>query len=209
MAGRPPLLASNERRARVEAAAVLAFAELGYTAARIDDISVRSGVSKPAIYREYESKAGLYTAVIERFARDNAEAALAALMSTSGSADERLTAMIDAWFERVEANPETFRLSRRDAPDDPLVHDAMQRVHALQVANDVGLIRLLAPELPESEIEPLAEVVRGALLSLAAWWSQHPNVTRSVPVAVMVRLCRGVTLTTASGLAATVEEGTG
>ena len=155
----------------------------------MDEIVRRSGVSKPAVYRAYPSKSHLYAAVIERAANEAAAAALDAFAAASGSAAERLRAMIDAWFERVERDPTAHRLARRDVPDDPVIAEAAARIRAMQVGNDVRLIRALAPHVPGAEVEPLGEVIRSSLLALAHWWSEHPEVSRDVPVAVMTRLC--------------------
>lgn len=195
MAGRPPLHEPAERRALIESAATSLFAEVGFTAATMDEVVTRSGISKPAVYRAYPSKSHLYAAVIERAANDAAAAALDAFAAAAGSTADRLLAMIDAWFAQVERDATPHRLAARDVPDDPVVAEAAARIKAMQVGNDVRLMRALAPQLPHAEVEPLGEVIRSSLLSLARWWSDHPEVPREVPVAVMTRIC--VALTTA------------
>ena len=107
---------------------------------------------------------------------------------------ERLVDMIDAWFARVEANPNVHRLAAHHLPDDAIIAAAAATIRTMQLANDARLISSIAPHVPREEIEPLGEVVRGALLSLADWWVDHPDVSRSVPVAVMCRVCNGLLL---------------
>lgn len=192
MAGRPPLLSSDARRTLVHHAAVDEFAALGFAGATVDAIAKRSGVTKPVIYREFGSKSELFAAVIERNGRENAEAALNAFAAATGTPAERLTAMIDAWFARVEANPAAFRLSTREIPDDPIVHKQAAALHTMQVANDVRLLKALAPDVPSHLHEPLGEVLNGALVTLATWWLDHPGVPRAVPVESMVRVCNGL-----------------
>jgi TetR/AcrR family transcriptional repressor of nem operon len=48
-------------------AAVGMFWRSGYEATSIDDLATGLGVSRPAIYREWGSKAGLYQAALERY----------------------------------------------------------------------------------------------------------------------------------------------
>ncbi len=191
MVGRPPLITSDERRRRVLESATTVFAASGFDTATVDEIGRRSGVSKPAIYRDFPSKAHLYAAVIEQHASERATAAIQAF-SAPGTIEFRLHAMIDAWFAEVEANPTLYRLASQAVPNDPVIAQVVAARHAIQVAHDVALIRAFAPHIPESEIEPIGEVVRGALVSLATWWVQHPESPRTTPVAAMMRLCNGI-----------------
>lgn len=60
MAGRPPLINARELHERITFAAASVFAEKGFDAATIDEIVRRADISKPALYRVYESKGHLY-----------------------------------------------------------------------------------------------------------------------------------------------------
>lgn len=53
-------------RDAILAAAEAAFAEHGFSGARIDDIAVASGFNKTLIFRHYADKLGLYTEVLKR-----------------------------------------------------------------------------------------------------------------------------------------------
>jgi AcrR family transcriptional regulator len=171
------------------------FAEKGFGAATIDEIVRVAEVSKPALYRAYESKSHLYSALIEQHAIDTAQVALGALTAAKGTIQERLPTMIAAWFDHVKREPELFRLLHRDVPADLIVAAACTRIKALQVANDVGLLRQFAPELPADEIVPLGEVLRSALVALATWWLDHPEEDLGLAVRAMVRVCNGLLLT--------------
>jgi hypothetical protein len=108
--------------------------------------------------------------------------------------------MINSWFSHVKEQPDLFRILHRHPPPDPLVKAACVRIKAMQVGNDVELLRKFAPTLPASEIEPLGEVLRSSLVTLALWWLDHPKVSQDVPAAAMIRLCRGLLLaSTVSG----------
>jgi AcrR family transcriptional regulator len=191
MAGRPPLISAAERQRRVLSAAATVFSFHGYDIATLDEIAVISEVSKPAIYRLFASKAHLYAAVVEHHAAERATAAVQAFM-VEGTVHFKLHSMIDAWFVEVETNPTSYLLSARPVPAHPVIEAAAAARHALQINHDILLIRALAPHVPEAEIEPIGEVVRGALVTLASWWLKHPETPRSVPVAAMMRVCEGI-----------------
>ncbi len=46
---------------------VLTFAEVGYHAARLDDIAERTGVTRGAVYHHFGDKPGLLAAIVDRF----------------------------------------------------------------------------------------------------------------------------------------------
>jgi hypothetical protein len=46
--------------------------------------------------------------------------------------------------------------------------------------------------LPETELEPLGEIIRSSLTGLALWWLDNPGVPRGAVVAAMLRMTRGV-----------------
>lgn len=102
--------------------------------------------------------------------------------------------MIHSWFAHVRQQPDLFRILHQDPPADPIIREACRRIKALQVGNDVELLRQFAPTLPEAELEPLGEVLRSSLVTLALWWLDHPDVSQDVPVTAMVRVCRGLLL---------------
>jgi hypothetical protein len=64
-----------------------------------------------------------------------------------------------------------------------------------QRAADVAMLREFGPPLPESEHEPLGEVIRASLTGLALWWLAQADVPRAVVVAAMLRMMRGMLTT--------------
>ena len=46
------------------------FGRRGYAAARIEDIARAAGVTKPIVYRHFESKKGLYLALLRKHETD-------------------------------------------------------------------------------------------------------------------------------------------
>ena len=78
--GRPRLFDDATRRERVVAAAEHVFVEEGYSAASMDDIARRAGMSKKTIYQVFETKDALFAAVI-----DSRKAELAAMIEGEGA----------------------------------------------------------------------------------------------------------------------------
>ena len=62
--GRPRQIAEPERRQRLLDAAESVFLESGYSAASMDDIVRRAGMSKKTLYRVFDTKESLFAAVI-------------------------------------------------------------------------------------------------------------------------------------------------
>ena len=62
--GRPLQLSEVDRRERLRDAAENVFVEVGYTAASMDDIARRAGMSKKTVYQLFDDKQSLFAAVI-------------------------------------------------------------------------------------------------------------------------------------------------
>ncbi len=60
------LLRRPERQASILRAAASVFAHAGYAATSMDDVAVAAGVTRLIVYRNFESKEGLYRSVLER-----------------------------------------------------------------------------------------------------------------------------------------------
>jgi AcrR family transcriptional regulator len=149
-------------------------------------------VSKPALYRFFESKQQLYMTLLERHRDELAAAALAEV--TADEPPERwLPRMIDAWFAYVEAHPFTSCMFR-DESADPDVQALRTELQGRQRAADVALLRRFVPEIDEPELEPLGEAIRASLYGLALWWVSHPDTPRATLVSTMVRIVTGIVL---------------
>lgn len=72
------------RRDAITAAALDEFYDKGFTAARMDDIAARAGVSKAAIYLYFDSKDALFTALVEDYAVPQIERLEAAIGAAGG-----------------------------------------------------------------------------------------------------------------------------
>jgi AcrR family transcriptional regulator len=191
-AKRPRKLPAAQRRALIEDAAARLFAERGYDATTVEAICRAAGVSKPMLYRHFESKRELQMKLLERRRDELAAAPIARFIETDGSTAERLAAMIDAWFEHVEEHPDSCRLLFRDVTGDRVVRELQRELRRRQRAADVAMLREFGPPLEEQQLEPLGEIIRSSLTGLALWWLDHPETARAEVVAAMLRMLLGM-----------------
>lgn len=162
----------------------------------MDEIATQAGVSKPMLYRHFESKKDLFMKLLERRRDELAAAPLDALLKDGVAAvEQRLPAMIDAWFAHVEQHPDSSRLLFRDALGDPDLEALQRELRERQRAADVALMREHLPNASESDLQPLGEIVRSSLTGVALWWLDRPQVPREVVVSAMMRMLTGMLAT--------------
>jgi AcrR family transcriptional regulator len=185
-------LTAEERRAGIRRAALAVFSARGYHASSIDDIAREAGISKALIYEHFDSKQGLYGYLLEQNATELFEQlaeALAGVEVESGAA--RLAAGLDAFFAFVEARRDAWRILFRDVTD-PDTSAALARileqvtgVVAALIAQDPGA-RSQGGDESEPAIRLLAQMLVGAVQSVANWWAEHPEVAREQAVEMVM-----------------------
>jgi len=184
-------LKGPQRRELLEGAAARLFAEQGYEATTVEQICRAAGVSKPMLYRHFESKQELARKLLERRRDELAAAPLDEFVRRPDVGS--LRAMTDSWFAHVEAHPDSCRFLFRDITGDAELAQLQQELRHWQRSADVALLRELAPGIPEHELEPLGEAIRSTLYGVALWWLDHESVPRSTVVDAIFRLTSGLT----------------
>jgi AcrR family transcriptional regulator len=185
-------LSATERRALIEEAGARLFARHGFDATTVEDIVSAAGVSKPMLYRHFESKRDLHMRLMERRRDELASEPLTKFLEATGPPKKRLAEMVDAWFAHVEHHPDTAKMLFQDAPGDQQIQSLQAELRRRQRAADVAMLREWGPPLPEAEMEPLGEIIRSALTGLALWWLDNPEVPRSAVVGAMLRTTQGI-----------------
>lgn len=100
----------SDVRKRLLHAALLLFTRRGYASTTVREIVEAAGVTKPVLYYYFQSKEGLYLALLqESFAAF--EGLLSEFISTPGTARERLLRYCRAIFDSALENVEVVRLS--------------------------------------------------------------------------------------------------
>jgi AcrR family transcriptional regulator len=184
-------LPPDERRALIEDAAARLFAQQGYAATRLDEIAAAANVTKPVLYRHFDSKKALYLALLARHVEQLPRFVEPAVGYEPLAA--RLPAILDGWFAYVEERPHAWKLIFRDTTGDEEIQAVRRQVQESARAVLAGLLRA-QPELsiPEQELEPTAELLRTAMAGLALWWLDHPEVPRAVLVGLVLRMIGGL-----------------
>jgi AcrR family transcriptional regulator len=166
-----------ERRALIVEAAGRLFGERGYESTRLDDIAAAAGVTKPIVYRHFDSKRDLYLALLDRHREDLP--GFVATMPAEGTTEERLRPVLDGWLDYVEAHSYAWKMLFRDTGGGPEIAARRGEVHAEARAVLVELIRSLADKpVPRRQLEPLAELMSMGMGALVLWWIEDAAVSR-------------------------------
>lgn len=163
------------------------FGDCGYAQTTLDQIAAAANVTKPILYRHFDSKKALYLALLQRhrddlprfFERVPAEVPF----------DQRVEAILEAWFAYVSEHGYAWRMLFRDAGGDEEIR-AFRRA-TYDRAREVLAGFIAGQErgpVPGSEVEPLAEFLRAGGAGLALWSLDHPEVPRETLVAAAKRI---------------------
>jgi AcrR family transcriptional regulator len=166
-------LSAQARRRAILDAALEVFARHGYHAASIDEIAQSAAISKALIYEHFTSKKELHASLLERHV-DDIFSALQRSAAQGDGAELRLRAGVDAFLEWVETNRDAFRVLFRDVFE-PDVAEILTRLQAQATA---GVAALISPREGVA-IETYAQLISGAVQSLAIWWHGRPQVDRA------------------------------
>jgi AcrR family transcriptional regulator len=185
-----------QRREVILVAAEGTFARCGYHGASLDDIAHAAGVSKALIYEHFDSKRELHASLLHAHAAEIFRR-LEAAADRGETGEARLRSGIDAFLGFVEEHREAWRALFRDAAD-PEIGALVATVQ--RQAIDV-IARLLAadPEAPANlapgtgdrgtRLEIHAQLLSGAVQSLATWWHDHQDIPRTVLVDRAMEFC--------------------
>jgi AcrR family transcriptional regulator len=180
-----------QRREVILAAAEETFGRCGYHGASLDDIASAAGVSKALIYEHFASKRELHGSLLDAHAAE-IFARLEAAVERGGTGEQRLRDGIDAFLAFVEQHRDAWRALFRDAAD-PEVAALVARVQA----QATGVIARLIASGPNAAavddggpgLEIHAQMLSGAVQSLATWWHEHREVPREVLVDRAIEFC--------------------
>jgi AcrR family transcriptional regulator len=186
-------MTAEERRRAILHAALDVFARRGYHAASIDEIAQAAGISKALIYEHFPSKRELHVSLLESEVQE-LFSRLVESAATAEPGEIRLRHGLDAFLRWVEERGDAFRMLFRDAVE-PEVAEVVGR---LQMQATTAIAELIAREPlgprtddPERErtIEMLAQLLSGAVQSLAIWWQRNGDVSRERMVDVIMDFC--------------------
>jgi AcrR family transcriptional regulator len=189
----PPRLDAAARRQLIEQAATELFARNGYASTSVEEIVQHAGVSKPMLYRHFDSKQALCISLLERYRDELAAVPLAEFATAPADSRELMLAMISAWLDHAVRHPAATRLLFTPITGDREVELAQQTLHARQRATQVALLREFAPTaLDDAWAEPAGEVFRTSLATVALWSIDHPGASRELLISLLASVADGL-----------------
>jgi len=184
---------AEQRRIRILDAAVEVFAELGYDAAKMQDIAARAGVVPSVLYDHFGSKRELFITVLEQHAARLRERSLRRL--EGASVEELVRASVANYFAFVEEDPFLFRFLHRDPPADPEIAAVCQELADRGTAGIADLIRFGAADAKsvkgisvDDGAWILARATQSACGGVATWWYENRDVPRDRVVELVFML---------------------
>lgn len=158
----------RENRAKLIQAGRQAFAESGYAAASMDELTARVGLTRGALYKNFGDKRGLLAAVVDQI--DTEMASRARAMGTRAGDEWQALLAEGAAYIEMALDPEVQRIVLLDGPavlGDPSLWPSQNS--CLQVTRS-ALERLMAKGiLKPVDAEAAARLVSGAALNAALW----------------------------------------
>src|SRR3954453_20217315 len=106
-------LPAVERRELILSAAGRLFGERGYARVTLDEIAAAAGVTKPILYRHFDSKRELYLALLERH-RDDLPRFFERVPADLPF-ERRVEAILETWFDYVSEHGYAWRMIFRDS----------------------------------------------------------------------------------------------
>lgn len=185
-------LSGNERRLRIEAAALTAFAHKGYDATSLGEIAAAAGVTRTVMYDHFPAKRELYLHVLKTQQRLMMDA-IAGGITSSGEPRDRVRATLAAYLSFTRAHPAARRLLIDPIPPGDPALDATVRGYVQDRTDAIGA--LLATDLAKAgvaltptTVPIVVALVSGASDGLAQWWALHPEAPCDDVVDAAVRL---------------------
>ncbi len=164
----------TERSAATRAALVSAarglFVERGYAGVGTDEIARAAGVTRGALYHQFDGLSGVFLAVFEQVEDDLVQRLAGRLAQATGDDVAVLKAGVDAWLAAGE-DPEVHRLALIEAPS--VLGWAVWREVGLRAG--LGLVEAALSAAMDSgalraqPVRPLAHVLVGALEEAALY----------------------------------------
>ncbi len=164
----------EDRPQEITEAAFAAFAENGFTGAKVEDVARRAGVSKGLLYLYFKTKEELFKAVIRSVVTPRLDALTRTLDSTDSSAEAILRGPVLDFMKRVPGSPVSvvIRLMISEAPKHPDLVDyywdnvASRGLGALQQVLERGIRN---GEFRETAVNELPQLFLAPVMVSIVW----------------------------------------
>jgi AcrR family transcriptional regulator len=183
----------EENRAKLIAAARTAFAEKGFAAASMDELTASVGLTRGALYHNFGDKKGLLAAVVAQVDGEMAQQAKAAASGVS-DAWEKLVAEGIAYI-RMAMDAEVQRIVLRDGP--AFLGDPSQwpSQNSCLEATRETITRLIDSGIMKPvDADAAAHLLNSAALNAALWVASSSEPEKALPkmIDVFTQLAGGL-----------------
>ncbi|MEN4883463.1 TetR/AcrR family transcriptional regulator [Pantoea agglomerans] len=183
----------GENRAKLIAAARKAFAEKGFAAASMDELTASVGLTRGALYHNFGDKKGLLAAVVAQVDGEMAQQAKAAASGVS-DAWEKLVAEGIAYI-RMAMDAEVQRIVLRDGP--AFLGDPSQwpSQNSCLEATRETITRLIDSGIMKPvDADAAAHLLNSAALNAALWVASSSEPEKALPkmIDVFTQLAGGL-----------------
>ncbi|MDB6179304.1 TetR/AcrR family transcriptional regulator [Paracoccus sp. Z330] len=178
----------EETRRKLIAAGRKAFADKGFAAASMDELTAQAGLTRGALYHNFGDKRGLMAAVVDQIDTAMATKAQAAGQEAGGGWAGLLAE--GAAYIEMALEPEVQRIVLLDGPavlGDPAQWPSQNRclqatIETLLALEAEGLIKPV-------DIEALARLLNGVALNAAVWVAASEDAPATLPKALAAFEC--------------------
>ncbi|WP_312773420.1 TetR/AcrR family transcriptional regulator [Atlantibacter hermannii] len=185
MAAKRRVETMEENRAKLIAAARKAFAEKGFAAASMDDITASVGLTRGALYHNFGDKKGLLAAVVAQIDGDMAQRARE-MAASAGDEWERLLAEGIAYIN-MALDEEVRRIVLLDGPaflGDPAQWPSQN--NCLESTRQCISAMLERGIIQPVDVDAAASLLNGAALNAAQWVAASSNPQQALPRVIEV-----------------------
>ena len=185
MAAKRRVETMEENRARLIAAARKAFAEKGFAAASMDDITASVGLTRGALYHNFGDKKGLLAAVVAQIDGDMAQRARE-MAASAGDEWERLLAEGIAYIN-MALDEEVRRIVLLDGPaflGDPAQWPSQN--NCLESTRQCISAMLERGIIQPVDVDAAASLLNGAALNAAQWVAASSYPQQALPRVIEV-----------------------
>ncbi|MGV1952750.1 TetR/AcrR family transcriptional regulator [Agrobacterium vitis] len=173
----------EENRIKLIAAGRKAFAEKGYAAASMDELTAAAGLTRGALYHNFGDKRGLLAAVVDQI--DSEMAARAQQIGSHAATDWHCLLAEGVAYIEMAMDPEVQRIVLLDGPavlGDPSKWPSQNT--CLQITRQVLESLIAQKVLKPVDAEAAARLLSGAALDAALWIAASDNPENVLPKAV-------------------------
>ncbi|WP_105665189.1 TetR/AcrR family transcriptional regulator [Cronobacter dublinensis] len=180
MAARRRIDTMEENRAKLIAAARKAFAEKGFAAASMDELTASVGLTRGALYHNFGDKKGLLAAVVAQVDSEMAQRAKAA---AANAGDDWATLLAEGVaYIRMALDEEVRRIVLLDGPaflGDPAQWPSQNS--CLDATRQTVIRMMESGVIKPVDPDAAARLLNGAALNAALWVAASPDPQQALP----------------------------